>query len=125
MAEIADLARLRAWRTRPEPDLSIGGLVAARAREAKRTQERLGSLIDLWQKLVPADLVDHTRMTSLRGGVVHVVVDSSSTAYELDRRLREGLETRLRRAYRGTLARVRITVGAGVRRETGVRSQES
>ena len=105
--------------------MSIGGLVAARAREAKRTHERLGSLIDLWQELVPADLIDHTRMTSLRGGVVHVVVDSSSTAYELDRRLREGLEMRLRRAYRGTLARVRITVGAGVRRETGVRSQES
>ena len=37
-------------------------------------------------------------------------VESSPVAYELDRRLREGLLTRLRSQYAGVLTRVRVTV---------------
>jgi hypothetical protein len=40
-----------------------------------------------------------------------VTVDTSSTAYEIDRCLREGLEQQLRRAYGKTLIRVKVTVG--------------
>ena len=47
----------------------------------------------------------------MRSGVAYVTVDSSSTGYELDRRLREGLEQQLRQAFGKTLVRVRISVG--------------
>jgi hypothetical protein len=106
-----DLERLRALRARPEPDPSIGHLVSATASDAKRTQQRLGAFIDLWEVALPAELSEHVYVAGLRGGVAYVVVDSASTGYELDRRLRGGLEQVLRRRYRGTLARIRITVG--------------
>ncbi|MHC4218099.1 MAG: DciA family protein [Planctomycetota bacterium] len=105
------IARLQEQHRRPEPDRSIGGLVSSVAVEAERTQQRLGSFVDLWEGLVPADVASHTRVVGLRGGVAHVTVDSSSTAYEIDRRLREGLEQQLRRAYGKTLIRVKVTVG--------------
>ncbi|MHC4128624.1 MAG: DciA family protein [Planctomycetota bacterium] len=96
---------------RPEPDRTIGGLVSAVATEAKQAQKRLGSFVDLWEGLVPAEVASHTRVVALRGGVAHVTVDTSSTAYQIDRCLREGLEQQLRRAYGKTLTRVKVTVG--------------
>ncbi len=60
---------------------------------------------------MPAEIVARTRLTALRGGVARVVVDSASTAYELDRMLRGGLEQQLRRRFRGTLVRIRISIG--------------
>ena len=105
------LERLRSWRRAPDPDLAIEGLVARTAAEAKRAQQRLGSFVELWEGVIPSELAAHSRVTSLRAGVAHVTVDSSATAYEIDRRLREGLEQELRRAFGRTLVRVRLTVG--------------
>ncbi len=62
--------------------------------------------------MLPDALASHTRVTAVRGGVVHVTVDTSATAYELDRRLREGLEQQMRRAYGKTFVRVRVKVGS-------------
>jgi len=112
MPDAADqIARLQNQRVRPEPDRSIVGLVSSMAAEARRAQKRLGSFVDLWEGLVPAEVAAHTKVVALRGGVAHVTVDTSSTAYEIDRCLREGLEQQLRRAYGKTLIRVKVTVG--------------
>jgi hypothetical protein len=105
------IARLQAQRSRPEPDRTIGDLVSSVVKEAKRAQGRLGSFVDLWEGLVPAEIASHTKVVAMRGGIAHVTVDTSSTAYEIDRRLREGLEQQLRRAYGKTLVRVKVTVG--------------
>ena len=105
------IEKLREWRRRPEPELSIGPLISDRATYAKRAEKRLGSFVDLWEGVMPGELTCRTRVTSLRSGVAHVTVDSSSTAYEIDRQLREGLEQQLRQAFGKTLIRVRITVG--------------
>lgn len=86
------------------------GVVQSTAENARRTHKRLGSIIDLWELLVPAELATRTRIQHMRGGMLHVHVDSSATAYELDRLLREGLEQEIRSRYRGTLARVRVRV---------------
>ena len=67
------------------------------AQRADRTQQRLGAFVDLWEALLPAEVAGRTRVSALRGGVVMVVADSAATAYELDRRLRGGLESELRR----------------------------
>lgn len=103
--------RLRRLRSRSGPDTSIAELVAATARDATRTHKRLGALIQLWETLVPKELADHTRVSGIRGGVGHVVVDSAATAYELDRHLRGGLEDQIRQRYPATLVRIRVTVG--------------
>lgn len=92
-------------------DLSIRSLIENTADSAKRSHRKLGALIDLWEQLVPHELAEHTTLTALRGGTLHVTVDSSAAAYELDRALRGGLEQQIRGQYRGTLLRVRVKVG--------------
>ena len=112
MAEaVHRLEQLRQRRVRSQTDPSIGGLVSGVAERAARTQRRLGALTDIWESLVPAEIVARTRLTGLSGGVARVDVDSASTGYELDRMLRGGLEQQLRRRFRGTLMRIRISIG--------------
>jgi len=113
--DVSDAARrleqLRAWRVRPERDTVVGPLIASTLADAQRARKQLGSFVELWESVLPDDLALHTRVTSLRSGVVQVTVDTSATAYELDRCLREGLEQQMRRAFGKTLLRVKITVG--------------
>ena len=114
------LERLRRLRSRPGPDTSIAELVAATARDATRTHKRLGALIQLWESLVPKDLATHSRVSGIRGGVGHVVVDSAATAYELDRHLRGGLEDQIRQQYPATLVRIRVSVGNTIRHDASI-----
>ena len=107
---MVDIEQLRNWRARPDREVPIGPLVEARLEEAERTRKRLGSFVELWETVLPESLAAHTRVTGIRAGVVQVTVDTSATAYELDRRLREGLEEQMRRAYGKTFVRVKITV---------------
>jgi len=117
--QLQKVERLRGLRNRPQRDLSIDAIIRSTAETAEKTQKRLGSVIDLWEQVVPAGLVSRTRIDHLRGGTLHVSVDSSSTAYELDRLLREGLERDLRSQYRGTLMRVRVRVAPDHAFESG------
>ncbi len=104
------IEQLRKYRQRPEREVSIGRLVGSMADDARRTQRRLGSLIDLWSELAPPELERHSRVVAVRGGVGHVQCDSASTKYELDRALRQGLEQELRRRYPSTLMKIRLSV---------------
>ncbi len=111
---MGDLEQLRNWRARPERELAIASLIDAKLVEAERVRKRLGSFVELWETVLPDELASHTRVTAIRGGVVQVTVDTSATAYELDRRLREGLEQQMRRAYGKTFVRVKVkVVGSG------------
>ncbi len=105
------IEQLRKHRQRRERDLSITQLVGAMADDARRTHRRLGALIDLWSQLVPGELEQHSRVLGVRGGVVQVQCDSSSTKYELDRLLRQGLEQELRKRYPSTLTKIRLSIG--------------
>lgn len=107
---LSEIERLRELRQKPQRNLSIEGIIRSTAENARKTQKRLGSIINLWEQLVPAELAARTRIQHIRGGTLHVNVDSSSTAYDLDRLLRDGLEGELRSQYRGTLARVRVRI---------------
>ncbi len=108
---VTDIEQLRRHRQRRERDLSIAQLVGAMADDARRTQRRLGALIDLWSQMVPRELEKHSRVVGVRGGVAAVQCDSASTKYELDRLLRQGLEQELRMRYPSTLTKIRLTVG--------------
>jgi hypothetical protein len=104
------IRRLQQLRGRAGRDLGIGPLIESVQQHAERHHKRLGELIELWTAMVPAELVAATSLLGLRGGVLSVAADSSSIAFELDRRLREGLLADLRRAYRGSLSRIKVQV---------------
>jgi hypothetical protein len=104
------LLQLQASRGRRPADASIAGPVLSVADSAQRTQRRLGELAELWQELLPRDLVQHTALAGFRGGVLQVTTDSAATSFELDRLLRGGIEAQLRRRFRGTLVRIRMRV---------------
>ena len=91
--------------------MAVGPVIASTLAEAQRAKKHLGSFVELWESVLPDELAVHTRVTGLRSGVVQVTVDTSATAYELDRCLREGVEQQIRRAFGKTLLRVKITVG--------------
>lgn len=111
MNSTRQLELLRGYRTRRERDVSISMMVGDIAIHAERTRRRMGELIELWERLVPAELASRTSLSGLRGGVLHVIVESSSANYELDRLLREGLTQELRRNFRGTLMRIKTRIG--------------
>lgn len=104
------IERLREYRVRRKPDLSVTPMIEAIARRSTRAEKRLGQLVDLWEAGIPPEIAAHTRLKSLRGGVLHATADSAAVAYELDRLLREGLLATLRKSYNGPLSRVRVTV---------------
>jgi len=107
------LGRLRGWRNRKAPDLSMGFIKAQFKREVERPYKQLGAIVELWEQFVPADVLPHTRLESLARGVLRVIVDSSSQLYELDRLLRGGIERQLIIAHKGPAFRkVQLRVGA-------------
>lgn len=99
-------------RQRYERELEISGIVSQIDRQAKRTESRLGDLIDAWNQLVPEHLASRSAIVGLRGGVGQVVADSASVRYELDQLLRTGLLNELRTCSNCTLTRLRIQVGS-------------
>ena len=105
------LDRLRQWRNRPPRDTSLGFLKSYFDREVARPHKQLGPLAELWHRLVPAELREHTRLDGLRRGVLTVSVDSSAHLFELDRLLRSGLEKQLiAEPGSGTFRKVKLRV---------------
>ena len=106
-----EIQQLRKHRVRPERDESLGPIMANTSDQTRRTQSKLGRLIDLWQQLVPPALTDRTALVGFHNGTLTVEVDSASTAFQIDRLLRGGLTDELRRRFNGSLAKVRTRVG--------------
>ena len=107
-AHLARLRERRALRAGQE----IAGDIASLKKTVTRTGKRLHEFIDAWESLVPQHLVRQTRISAYRAGTVHVAVGSSAALYEVDRLLRDGLEGQLREHVRGTLSRVKLTLGS-------------
>jgi hypothetical protein len=104
------IQRLQAWRGRRGGESAIADFVSRVAEDTRRAHRRLGNLADLWQQLLPPEIVQCTALTGMRGGVLHVAADSAAVAFQLDRLLRGGIESELRHGYGGTLTRIRIRV---------------
>lgn len=99
------LDRLRQWRNPRAPDLSLGFMNRYFKQRVERPHKQLISIVKLWQELLPANLVEHTRLESLSRGVLRVRVDSSARLYEMDRVLRSGLERALIHRHKGPALR--------------------
>lgn len=108
---LQQIEQIRRLRSKAERDNTISRVIAQTADHAQRTHKQLGELIVLWEQLVPAELATHTSLVGFRAGVLHVVVDSSPIAFELDRLLRSGLIEQMRARFRGTLTRVKTRLG--------------
>lgn len=106
------LEQLRARRARPQPKWSIDGLIDMVEKESRKRQRNLGELIELWDQLVPQELARQAKLQTFRAGVLTVMVETSAARFELDRALRGGLEAALRQAFRGSLVRVKVVLGA-------------
>jgi predicted nucleic acid-binding Zn ribbon protein len=105
------LTRLRRWRNRPDPDLSMGFLQKQFKQQIEKPFKQLGAIAMLWESLVPKVLAQHTKVDSLQRGVLQISVDSSARLYELDRLMRSGLEQRLIIGHKGpALRKVRLRV---------------
>lgn len=106
------LARLRGFRNRPAPDLSLRFLGEQFKRDVQRPYQQLHAISDLWRQHIPAALLPHTRLDSLQRGTLRVTVDSSAHLYELDRLLRGGLHQRLIIEHKGpALRKIKLVVG--------------
>jgi hypothetical protein len=95
------LDRLRGWRNHAEKDVSMDFLKDFLKQEVERPYKQLHEIAEVWQKLVPPELVKKTRLESLSRGVLKVAVGSSAALYELERLLRSGLENEIIRAHKG------------------------
>jgi len=112
-AENQRLEQLRRHRNRPADDPSLAFLRAEFKQGIERPHRQLQTVIALWDELLPAALADHTRLESLRRGVLTVAVDSSTRLYELDRLLRSGLERQIVAAHKGpVLRKIKLRVAA-------------
>lgn len=109
----ARLSRLRQWRNRPEPDLSLRFIKTYFKHEVERPHKQLGALGEIWGRLIPPALLEHTRLEALTRGVLRVTVDSSAHLYQLDRLLRAGLEHQIIKAHKGpAFTRIQLRVAA-------------
>jgi hypothetical protein len=110
-AEREYLKRLSEWKQAHPPDLSLSFLKKQFKRDIERPHKQLGDLGELWRSLLPAEIVQRTRLEGLSRGVLRVTVNSSATLYELDRLLREGVDRELKRQHKGMLTKVRLRLG--------------
>lgn len=95
------LDRLRKDRSLPRRDLSLGFLADQFKRDVAKPYKQLGGLSVLWAELVPAHLIERSRLVGLSRGVLHVEVDNPAAHFEIDRLLRGGLQKRLIEGHKG------------------------
>lgn len=111
-ANDAHLRKLRQWRNTPESDLSMNFINDEFKKNIQRPYKQLHAMAQVWSELIPPAILPRTRLVSLQRGVLQVMVDSSSTLYELDRLLRQGLQTQIIRQHTGpAVSRIQLRVG--------------
>ncbi len=110
-AALRRLEQLQQWRGPRSRTVTLEPLLDPISSTARRTERRLGNLVDLWLAHVPEELTRHAAVTGFRGGTLQVTAESAAVRFQLDRALRGGLLSTLRRAFPGTLNNVRIVAG--------------
>jgi hypothetical protein len=109
---LAWIDRMRVYRGRSEPDLSIGAMAASLERATAQRQRVLGDVIDLWNEVAPERVRGYAAIEGLGQGTLTLTVTSSSASYELSRVLRDGLERTLVERMPARIKRVKVRVGA-------------
>lgn len=105
----AKLARLRASRTLPVRDMSLGTLLTDQRRRARRTMRSHESLDEAWRRLAPSEIASQSRVLGVSRGTLTVRVADEGVRFHADRWLRSGGMSALITASPVTLIRVRLT----------------
>jgi len=71
---------------------------------------QLGPVTELWQTLVPPQLLSRSRLLGLSRGILSVALDSATTRAELEARLRSGLLRQLQTESRGIIFKIKTCV---------------
>ncbi len=101
------LDRLRGNRNRPDRARDLGGAIAIGQGIARRARA-VGAVAHAWETCVPEDLRRQSELISFAGGIVKVGVANGAARYKMDRWLRGGGETALRREAKAPVTRVRL-----------------
>ncbi len=109
---LAWIDRMRVYRGRADPDLSVASMAASLERATSQRQRALGDVIDLWNELAPERVRGFVTIEGVGQGTLTLTVASSSASYELSRVLRDGLERTLVDRMPTRIRRVKIRVGA-------------
>ena len=105
------LERLRKHRNFKDRDFSLGFLERQFKNEVEKPFKQIADLVEVWNRLVPAHIVDHTRLESMNRGTLRVIVESNSWLYELDKALRSGLQQQIISEFRGkAFRRIQLSV---------------
>ncbi|MGQ0627505.1 MAG: DciA family protein [Phycisphaerales bacterium] len=104
------IADLRAWRTKPDRDLGLSGVLGAARSDLRKRARSVGAMGNAWRGVVPAEFMERCAIVSFSRGVLLVRCDDSAARFELDRFLRCGGELALIRAAPAGLSKVRLVV---------------
>jgi len=76
----------------------------------KRVRQ-VGKMAEIWDEVVPDEILEHTALESLNRGVLTVMVDSSSHRYQLQTLLLAGLQKEIQNRFPGSLNKIRLVPG--------------
>lgn len=98
----AELRRLqRVKQVEPPKTAALGeAIVGFFKQSVQKRQTKLGKVGEVWGKLVPELLQEHSALESLNRGTLTVLVDSSAHLYDLKQLLLAGLEQQILLACR-------------------------
>lgn len=105
-----ELERLRGFKTKPSPDLTLRDVMSAQLRDLKKLRRGVGVIAGAWAEIVPPALAAQTTLVSLSRGSLTVRATDAAAKYELERLLRSGAESALVRASPVALRKVRVVL---------------
>ena len=108
--ELLELARVRAVRVKPSPDLTLTRQFLGERVLLRKLRRSNAGLVEAWESVAPPALLERTALRGLAQGVATLGVPDASTRYELDRFLRSGGEKALKQACGAPIRRVKVVI---------------
>lgn len=108
------LEGLRARRNRPERGRGVAEDMASLLKGIKRVSAQASRAGEAWGVAAPDGVAASTRVTDLKGGVLHVAVRTAADRHRADRWLRSGGLAELRALAKAPISRVRFQLDASV-----------
>lgn len=102
-----DVNRLRRYRTRPEPDLSLQTPLRGLFRNLEQRSRKQTGIDGTWKLVLPAALAEASQVVRFSRGTLTIRAANASARYQIDRFLRSGGEAELARRAGVTIRRVK------------------
>ncbi|MBS0197732.1 MAG: DUF721 domain-containing protein [Planctomycetes bacterium] len=104
-----ELQRLRRFKAKVAPDLSLHEDVTALYKNFAKQQKTVGELDDMWREIAPGEFADRATIQKIgSNGVLTIRVADSATQYEFDRWLRGGGLNHIKQRCRTEIKSIKI-----------------